>query len=230
MKRCFLFFSSGLARPELWGIEKEGRPRGWGCCCCCCLVDKACRTLCDPMDWRTPGFPVLLCLHELAQTHVHWVGDEWKPSHSTISTSLARFSSRGWAGNCYLAIGVKGLYSPCWEPSSPSGLAGRGRLQLPGAAKWSRQGLEGADKGSPSRELMVLPAPLPRNLSVREAILVNVPQVIEQNVYSAASRWNIPQISIILHMLTDGVFEPLYMLANFLSSCSINYWEGYWSF
>ena len=91
------------------------------------------------------------------------------------------------------------------------------------------RGLEGADKGSPSREMMVLPTPLPCNLSVK-AILVNVPQVIEQNGYSAAFRWDIPQISVILYMLIDGVFEPLHMLANFLSSCSISHWEGHWSF
>ena len=32
-------------------------------------------TVCDPMDCSTPGFPVLHCLLEFAQTHVHWVGD-----------------------------------------------------------------------------------------------------------------------------------------------------------
>ena len=31
--------------------------------------------LCDPMDCRTPGFPVLHQLTKLAQTHVHRVGD-----------------------------------------------------------------------------------------------------------------------------------------------------------
>ena len=29
--------------------------------------------LCDPMDCSTPGFPVLHCLPEFAQIHVHWV-------------------------------------------------------------------------------------------------------------------------------------------------------------
>ena len=29
--------------------------------------------LCDPMDCNMPGFPVLLCLPEFAQTYVHWV-------------------------------------------------------------------------------------------------------------------------------------------------------------
>ena len=34
-----------------------------------------CPTLCNPMDCSMPGFPVLHCLPELAQTHVHWVGE-----------------------------------------------------------------------------------------------------------------------------------------------------------
>ena len=42
---------------------------------CCCSVVQSCLTLCKPMDCSMPGFPVLHCLLELAQTHVHWVGD-----------------------------------------------------------------------------------------------------------------------------------------------------------
>ena len=30
-----------------------------------------CPTLCDPLDCSTPGLPVVHCLPELAQTHVH---------------------------------------------------------------------------------------------------------------------------------------------------------------
>ena len=47
------------------------------------------------MDWSTPGFSVLHHLLELAQTHVHWVGDAIQTSHplSTISSSVAPFSS-----------------------------------------------------------------------------------------------------------------------------------------
>ena len=36
---------------------------------------------CDPMDCSTPGLPVHHQLPELAQTHVHWVGDAIQPSH-----------------------------------------------------------------------------------------------------------------------------------------------------
>ena len=49
--------------------------------CCCCSVTELCVTLCDPMDCSTPGFPVLHCLLELAQTHIHWVSDAIQPSH-----------------------------------------------------------------------------------------------------------------------------------------------------
>ena len=42
-----------------------------GCLCCCLSVTKSCLTLCDPMDYSTPGLPVLHHLPELAQTHVY---------------------------------------------------------------------------------------------------------------------------------------------------------------
>ena len=60
--------------------------------CCCCSVAKLCPTLCDPMDCNTPGFPVLHCLLELAQTHVHWVSDAIPPSHPLLSPSPPAFN------------------------------------------------------------------------------------------------------------------------------------------
>ena len=48
---------------------------------CCCSVTQSCLTLCSPMACSMPGFPVLHNLLELAQTHVHWVGDAIQPSH-----------------------------------------------------------------------------------------------------------------------------------------------------
>ena len=47
----------------------------------CCSVAQSDLTLCNPMDCNTTGFPVLLQLLELTQTHVHWVGDAVKLSH-----------------------------------------------------------------------------------------------------------------------------------------------------
>ena len=48
---------------------------------CCCSVAKLCQTLCDPMNCKMPGFPVLHYLLEFAQTHVHWVSVTNQPSH-----------------------------------------------------------------------------------------------------------------------------------------------------
>ena len=45
----------------------------------------SCGQLCDPMDCSTPGFPVHFQFLELAQTHVHWVGDAIQPSHRPSS-------------------------------------------------------------------------------------------------------------------------------------------------
>ena len=54
-----------------------------------CSVTKSCLTLCDPMDCRTPSYPVHYQLLELAHTHVHRVSDA---SHPTISSSVVPFS------------------------------------------------------------------------------------------------------------------------------------------
>ena len=55
-------------------------------------VAQSCPTLCDPMDCSMPGFPVLHCLPEFAQTHIHWVGDAIQPSHPLLSPSPAAFN------------------------------------------------------------------------------------------------------------------------------------------
>ena len=46
-----------------------------------CSATQSCLALCDPMDCSMPGSPVRHQLSELAQTHVHRVGDGIQPSH-----------------------------------------------------------------------------------------------------------------------------------------------------
>ena len=66
---------------------------------CCHSVTKLCVTLCDPMNYSIPSFLVLHQLLELAQTHVHSVGDAIQPSHplsirfSSLSSIFIRVSS-----------------------------------------------------------------------------------------------------------------------------------------
>ena len=50
-------------------------------------VAQSCPTLCNPMNCSTPGFTVYHQLPELAQTHVHQVGDAIQPSHPLSSPS-----------------------------------------------------------------------------------------------------------------------------------------------
>ena len=55
-------------------------------------VAQLCLTLCDPTDCITPGLPVHHQLPELAQTHVHQVGDAIKPHHPLSSPSSLAFN------------------------------------------------------------------------------------------------------------------------------------------
>ena len=63
-----------------------------------CSVTQTCLTLCEPMDYSMPGFPVLHHLLEFAQAHVCGVGDAILPSHplwSPFSSSLQPFPASG---------------------------------------------------------------------------------------------------------------------------------------
>ena len=47
---------------------------------------------CDPTDFSKPGFLILHQLPELAQTHVHQVGNAIQPSYSLSSPSPPAFN------------------------------------------------------------------------------------------------------------------------------------------
>ena len=51
-------------------------------------VAQWCLTPCDPMDYSMLGFPVCHQPPELAQTHIHRVGDAIQPSHPLPSPSI----------------------------------------------------------------------------------------------------------------------------------------------
>ena len=52
-------------------------------------VTQSCLTLCDPMNWSKPGFPVHHQLPELVQIHVHRVSEAIQPFHPLSSPSPA---------------------------------------------------------------------------------------------------------------------------------------------
>ena len=55
------------------------------------VVAQLCPTLCDPMDYSTPGFPVLHHLPGFAQVHVHWISNAVQPSHPLLLSSPSAF-------------------------------------------------------------------------------------------------------------------------------------------
>ena len=55
-------------------------------------VTQSCLTLCNPMDYSTPGFPVHHQHPELTQTHVHQVIDAIRLSHPPPSPSPLTFN------------------------------------------------------------------------------------------------------------------------------------------
>ena len=79
-------------------------------CCCCCSVTQSCLTLCDRIYCSMPGLPVLHCLPEFAQTHVHWVSDDIQPSLAIQHEMLdvAPFSS------CHLSFPSSGSFPMSW--------------------------------------------------------------------------------------------------------------------
>ena len=72
--------------PGCWGVQWHvflalpwrkaggwwlGMVVGWIDLCCCFSIAQSCSTLCNPRDCSLPGSPVLHCLLEFVQVHVH---------------------------------------------------------------------------------------------------------------------------------------------------------------
>ena len=79
---CFLFLSqSEHFKMHVWSGSVQFSS-----------ITQSCPSLCDLMNCSMPGLLVHHHLLELAQTHVHWVGNAIKPSHPLLSPSLPAFN------------------------------------------------------------------------------------------------------------------------------------------
>ena len=74
--------------------------------CFCCSVTKLCLTVCDPMDYSMPSFPVLHYVSEFAQIHVLWVSGAIQPFHPPLPSSLFAFNLSQHQGLFWLFISV----------------------------------------------------------------------------------------------------------------------------
>ena len=96
-----------------WGCKEPDMP-------CCFSVAQSCLMLCDPKACSMLGFPVLHCLLELAQTHVHRVSDAIQPSHPRSSPSPPAFSPsiRVFSSESALRIRCPKYWSFSFSPSN----------------------------------------------------------------------------------------------------------------
>ena len=106
-------------------------------------VTQLCLTLFNPMDYKTPGFPVHRQLEEPTQTHILWVGDAIRPSHPLSSPPPALNLSQHqglfqWVGY-YIggqSIGVSASVLPVnIQDLFPLGLTGWIPLQSKGLSR-----------------------------------------------------------------------------------------------
>ena len=65
----------------MWGFPGGSEGIWWLSSVQFISVVQSCPTLCDPMDYSTPGLLVHHQLPEFTQTHVHWVSDAVQRSH-----------------------------------------------------------------------------------------------------------------------------------------------------
>ena len=60
--------------------------------CCCCSVNQSCLTLCNPMDFNTPGLSVPHHLPKVAQVDVHCISDAIHLSHPLTPSFPSAFN------------------------------------------------------------------------------------------------------------------------------------------
>ena len=84
--------AGGKKNQNDWGqsitfmLKKKWLAAAWGFCIGCQFSSVTqCPTLCDHINCSTPGLPVHYQPSEFIQTHVHWVGDAFQPSHLLLS-------------------------------------------------------------------------------------------------------------------------------------------------
>ena len=86
-----------LLFPEVWGLEASGEVAET--LVNCCLVAKSCLTLCDPMDYSSPGSSV----HEISQTRIlEWIAipffrGAFQPRDQTHVSCMGRRILYHWA-------------------------------------------------------------------------------------------------------------------------------------
>ena len=109
------------------------------------IVQSLIPTLCNSMDCSTPDFTVLHQLLELAQTHIHWVGEAIQTISSSVipfSFCLQSFSASGsFLTSCLLASGGQSIGASASASVLPMNIQGWFPLGLTGLISLQSKGL-----------------------------------------------------------------------------------------
>ena len=112
--------------------------------CHCCSFTKSFLTLCDPMDYSTPGTSVLHYLPEFAQTHIHWINFAIQlsnpmppPSPFAFNLSQHQFFPVNW----FFTSGGQVLELQLQHPVLPMSIQGWFPLGLTGLISLQTEGL-----------------------------------------------------------------------------------------
>ena len=130
-----------------------------------CSFAKLCLTLCVPMKCSMPGFPVLQCLPEFAQVHVHWVSVAIQPSHPLPSPSPPAFSlfpaSGSFPVSQLFVSGGQSIGASASASTLPVSIQGWSPLGLTGLISLLSKGyVVGVSFHSFACDYLVVPAPL----------------------------------------------------------------------
>ena len=138
------------------------------------LSPKSCPTLCDTIDYSTPGFPVPHYLLEFAQTHVHWVSDAIQPSHPLSSPSPAFNLPSIRIFSNELALHIR--WPKYWSFSSAS-------ILLMNIQDWFPLGWTGLISFNPKDSQESSPAPQFKSISYSKLSLVYGPTLTSTHDY-----------------------------------------------
>ena len=126
----------------------------------CCSVVKSCPTLCDPMDYSIPDFPVF---HYLSVCSNSCPLSLW--CHPTISSSVAPFSS------CLQSFPESGSFSMSWLfASSGQSIGALASVLLMNIKDWFPLGLTGLISLQ-SKGLSRVSSPTPQFKSINSSAL-----------------------------------------------------------
>ena len=165
------------------------------------------------MDCRTPGFPVQHQLPELAQTHVHRVGDAIQLSHPLLSPSPPAFNLSQHPG-FFQWVSGQSIGASSLASVIPMNIQDWFPLGLTGLISLQSKGLSGVFSNTPVQKHQFFSTPTPQFKSISSSafflVQLSHPHMTTRKTI-ALTRWTFvgKVISLLFNMLSRLVIASL---------------------